>query len=395
MSPSFASLLAAIPSPSSGAIHIGPLQLRAYGLMIALGAIAAVWLAGRRLEESGAGKRDDMSAVAMWAVPAGVLGARLYHVITDWKSFRGDWLRAFKIWEGGLGIWGGVIAGVLVGLWAAKRRGISAPAILRAATPALPLAQAIGRWGNWWNQELFGRPTDLPWALKIDGPFRPAIYRDEPTFHPVFLYESLWNALLCVVLLQVDKRWKIRSGRLFALYVAGYTFLRFWLERLRVDPASKVAGLRVNEWVSVVVFIGAVAYFFLGPKAVVDGGGATTGDDDAEPTDGDGPSATADLGGDPEVTSALGAFAYDGDLGGAAAPVEPARPKVVHKITNVGGDPEVSAVLGKYAFDASFGEVPSYDPKLHQPEPEQVAAADDAATDDDAADDDETRSDPA
>lgn len=386
MSPSLSSLVAAIPSPSSGAIHIGDLQLRAYGLMIALGAIAAVWLAGRRLEASGAGKRDDMSAIAMWAVPAGVVGARIYHVITDWKSFRGDWLRAFKIWEGGLGIWGGIALGTVVGLWAASRRGISTAAVLRAATPALPLGQAIARWGNWWNQELFGKPTDLPWALKIDEPFRPAIYRDQPTFHPVFLYESLWNALLCVVLIKVDRRYKLRSGRLFALYVAGYTFWRFWLERLRVDPASKIAGLRVNEWVSVVVFAVALGYFFLGPKTVVDGGAAADGDGSGDDGDGDGAGGpAADVGGDPEVTSALGAYAYDGSVG--AAEPTPARPKVVHKIANVGGDPEVSAVLGKYAFDASFGEVPSYDPRLHQPEPEApAAAAEDGAADDAAGD---------
>ena len=282
-------LIASIPSPGSGAIHLGRLQLRAYGLMIALGALAAVWLSGRRLEEAQVAKRDDMGAIAMWALPAGVIGARLYHVITDWKSFRGDWLRAFKIWEGGLGIWGGIALGVVVGLWAGRRRGIAGADLLRATTPTLPLAQAIGRWGNWWNQELFGKPTTLPWALKIDPDKRPQAFINDNTFHPTFLYESLWNFALCAALLWIDKKYKPRPGKLFAMYVAGYTFARFFLERLRVDPAYKVAGLRVNEWVSAVAFVLAVAYIVLAPNeeavpALADGDELLDGD---APLDGD------------------------------------------------------------------------------------------------------------
>ena len=282
-------LIVSIPSPGSGAIHLGRLQLRAYGLMIALGALAAVWLSGRRLEEAQVAKRDDMGAIAMWALPAGVIGARLYHVITDWKSFRGDWLRAFKIWEGGLGIWGGIALGVVVGLWAGRRRGIAGADLLRATTPTLPLAQAIGRWGNWWNQELFGKPTTLPWALKIDEDKRPQAFINDNTVHPTFLYESLWNFALCAALLWIDKKYKPRPGKLFAMYVAGYTFARFFLERLRVDPAYKVAGLRVNEWVSAVAFVLAVAYIVLAPNeeavpALADGDELLDGD---APLDGD------------------------------------------------------------------------------------------------------------
>ena len=154
-------LLASIPSPSSNALHIGPFQLRAYGLMIALGVVAAVWLTGRRLEQHGVGTREDMSAIALFAVPAGVVGSRIYHVITDWKSFRGDWWRAFKIWEGGLGIWGGIAAGTLVAIWVARRRGVAPVPLIDDAAPGLALAQAIGRWGNYFNQELFGKPTTL------------------------------------------------------------------------------------------------------------------------------------------------------------------------------------------------------------------------------------------
>ena len=253
-------MLAFIPSPPDNAIHLGPLQLHAYGLMIALGVVAAVWLAGRRLEARGVGTKEDMSAIAMWAVPAGIVGARLYHVITDWKRFQGDWLRAFKIWDGGLGIWGGVALGLIVGLWAARKRGVTTAAALMAAAPALPLAQAIGRVGNWWNQELFGRPSTLPWALKIDPNLRPPEYKDFATFHPAFLYEGLWNLALCAVLLRIDRKRDVGAGKLFAIYVAGYTFIRFFIEQMRVDFASKILGLRVNEWVSGIVFFIALAY---------------------------------------------------------------------------------------------------------------------------------------
>lgn len=254
MSPTF------IPAPPSNAIHLGPLQLHAYGLMIAMGVIAAVWLAGRRLEQRGVGTKEDMSAMAMWAVPAGIVGARMYHVITDWKKYQGNWSQALKIWDGGLGIWGGIALGVAAGLWAAHKRGISTASGLMAVAPALPLAQAIGRIGNWWNQELFGRPTTLPWALKVGEEFRPEQYRAFATFHPTFLYEALWNLLLCAFILHLDRKRTIGAGKLFALYVAGYTFIRFFIEQMRVDFASRILGLRVNEWVSGIVFLIAAGY---------------------------------------------------------------------------------------------------------------------------------------
>jgi prolipoprotein diacylglyceryl transferase len=259
-------VVASIPSPSSGSIHLGPLQLRAYGLMIALGVIAAVWLTGRRFEQKGIGTREDAASLAMWSVPAGILGARAYHVLTDIDRFTDDPLKAFRIWEGGLGIWGGIAAGVVAGVWAARRRGMPMAAVVGAAAPALPLAQAIGRLGNWWNQELFGGPTELPWGLRIDPQHRPSAYADVETFHPTFLYEMLWNLGLVVVLLWVDRRLRPKPLRLFALYVAGYTFGRFWIERLRIDPATTLAGLRVNEWVSGLVFLLAAGYLVLGGR---------------------------------------------------------------------------------------------------------------------------------
>jgi phosphatidylglycerol---prolipoprotein diacylglyceryl transferase len=254
---------AAIPSPSSGVLEIGPLELRAYGLMIALGVVAAVWLFGRRLEAAGVGTRDDASAVALWGVPAGIIGARLYHVATDWHRFSDDFWAIFKIWKGGLGIPGGMALGILVGVWALWRRGIPLGPALTAVAPALPLAQAIGRWGNWFNQELFGRPTDLPWALKIDDDHLPDGYPPGTTFHPTFLYESLWNLALCGLLIWIGRRFRLRPGRLLAVYVLGYGIGRFWVEGLRIDESKEGGGLRLNQWMALVVAVGAAAYLLV------------------------------------------------------------------------------------------------------------------------------------
>ena len=250
--------LASLPSPSSGALELGPLRLNAYGLMIALGAIAATWLMGRRLEARKWGTRDDASSIAIWAVPAGVVGARLYHVITDWERFDGRLLDTVKIWKGGLGIYGGLVLGTIVGLWVAKRRGLNIGQVLTVVAPALPLAQAIGRWGNWFNQELFGRPTTLPWGLEIDARNIPKGYEVGTLFHPTFLYESLGCLVLVMVLLQIDRRVSLRPGRLFAVYVAGYSLLRFFVEGLRIDDAKAAGGLRLNQWVSIVAFVAAI-----------------------------------------------------------------------------------------------------------------------------------------
>ena len=260
----FATLVASIPSPSSGSLHLGPVRLNAYGLMIALGVVVAVRIAGRRAEARGVGTIDDFSSIAMWAVPAGVIGGRAYHVITDIQRFRGNWSEAFMIWHGGLGIWGGVALGVVVGFWRAHIRGLDAWAIISCAAPAIAIAQAIGRWGNWWNQELFGRPTTLPWALRVSDSV--AIKAGEAagtTFHPTFLYESLGCVVLAGLLILVERRFQPARGRLLAWYAAGYTALRFFIEGLRIDPAHQAGGLRLNQWVSIAVFSASVIFLIV------------------------------------------------------------------------------------------------------------------------------------
>ena len=258
-------MLAAIPSPSSNALHLGSLQLRFYGMAIALGVFAAIWLADRRHVARG-GSRDDWGYIGMWVAISGLVGARAYHVITDWRSFEGRWGDVIKIWEGGLGIPGGLVVGTFVGVWAAKSRGLAARDALDIAAPAIPLAQAIGRLGNWFNQELFGKPSSLPWAVKIDAKYRPVGYETYATFQPTFLYEMLWNLALCGVLLWLDRRKVVPRGKLFAIYVFGYGLGRLWVEALRIDEASKIFGARVNIWVALLAILGGLAWYVFGSE---------------------------------------------------------------------------------------------------------------------------------
>jgi prolipoprotein diacylglyceryl transferase len=257
-----AHLLAYLPSPPGSQFDIGPLHLRAYGLLIAIGVFAAVWLADRRWQERG-GKPGTISTIALWGVPGGLIGARLYHVATDYQLYTHKPLDAFKIWQGGLGIWGGVAGGVLLGSVAVRRLHLDLRVMLDVVAPALPLAQAIGRWGNYFNQELFGKPTRLPWALQVDLSHRPPGYEKYATFHPTFLYELLWDLAVVGLLLWAEKRFKLRKGYLFCLYVALYTFGRFWTEYLRIDQAHKILGLRLNDWVSIIIFTSATLLLVL------------------------------------------------------------------------------------------------------------------------------------
>jgi prolipoprotein diacylglyceryl transferase len=253
--------LAYIPSPSQGVWHLGPVPIRAYALCILAGIAAAIWLTRKRWLKLG-GNPEDIFDVALWAVPFGIVGGRLYHVITDPELYfkAGEQpIRALYIWDGGLGIWGAVALGA-VGAWiGCRRRGIPLSGFADALAPGLILAQAIGRWGNWFNQELYGDPTKLPWGLEINkvNPDGSVVHG---VFQPTFLYESLWDLAIVFVLLYADRRWSLHNGRLFALYVACYTAGRGWIEAMRSDHANRILGLRVNDWTSLLLFLAAVGF---------------------------------------------------------------------------------------------------------------------------------------
>jgi prolipoprotein diacylglyceryl transferase len=238
-------LLAAIPSPSTNVLHVGPLTVHVYGLCYAVAVIAAVAIVRRRWEAVG-GSRELVYDVALWGFPAGIVGGRLYYLATTPGDSFDHWWGPLALWHGGLGIWGGIALGTIVGIWRVHRADADVALFLDAAAPALLVAQAIGRVGNYFNQELYGRPTDLPWAVEIDRDHRPARYLADPTFHPTFLYELLWNLLLAAALVRLGGRRNVRPPGLFALYVTGYCAFRIVDELLRVDPAAHVLGLRWN-----------------------------------------------------------------------------------------------------------------------------------------------------
>jgi prolipoprotein diacylglyceryl transferase len=238
-------LPAAIPSPSTNVLHVGPFTVHIYGLCYVLAVLAAVAITRRRWAARG-GSQELVYDVALWGVPAGIVGGRLYFLATTPGDAFEHWWGPLAVWEGGLGIWGGIALGTIVGLWRVRRAGGSLADFLDAAAPALLVAQAIGRIGNYFNQELFGRPTDLPWALEIDPDHRPERYLADATFHPTFLYELLWNLALAAALVWLDRHRNIRPPGLFALYVAGYCAFRTVDELLRVDSAAHLFGLRWN-----------------------------------------------------------------------------------------------------------------------------------------------------
>jgi prolipoprotein diacylglyceryl transferase len=266
-------ILASIPSPSRGVFHLGPLPIRAYALCIILGILVAVVVGDRRLQARG-GRKGATAEIATWAVPFGLIGARLYHLATNpelyWGSARTPGhgqgtVAALEIWHGGLGIWGGVLGGALGAYIGCRRYRVDYATFADALAPGLVLAQAVGRWGNYFNQELYGRRTNLPWGLEIDPAHQPAGSTSGHvlTYHPTFLYESLWDVGVALLVIWADRRWRLTGGRAFALYVAAYTAGRFWIESLRIDDAHTFFGLRLNDWVSIVVFAGAVAFLVL------------------------------------------------------------------------------------------------------------------------------------
>ncbi len=261
-------MLFSIPSPARGAVHLGPVPLRGYALCIIVGVLVAIWLGDRRWLARG-GRRGAVGDIAIWAVPFGLVGGRLYHVLTDYELYFTPGHRpieALYVWNGGLGIWGAIALGG-VGAWiGARRRGIKLPALADALAPGIVLAQGIGRWGNWFNQELYGRPSNLPWAVRIDPDHRPVATPNQATYQPTFLYESLWDIGVAGLVIWADRRFKLGHGRAFALYAALYTAGRSVVEYLRIDPAHRFYGLRLNDWTSLAVFVGAVLYFLISAK---------------------------------------------------------------------------------------------------------------------------------
>jgi prolipoprotein diacylglyceryl transferase len=253
-------VFASLPSPPNNGIEIGPLFVHAYGLAYVAALFAAVAITSRRWERAG-GDRGLVQEVALWGFPAGLIGGRLYFLATSWDQVPDHWWGPFAIWQGGLGIWGGIAAGTLAGVLVLRRRGADIPSFLDAAAPALLVAQAIGRVGNYFNQELFGGPTNLPWAIHIDLANRPAGYEQFTTFHPTFLYELIWNLALAAALVWLGHHRRVRAPGLFALYVAGYSLGRIGEELLRVDPAQHIFGLRLNFYVATVLFLVGVAWF--------------------------------------------------------------------------------------------------------------------------------------
>ncbi len=254
-------LVASIPSPHRGTIVLGPVTIHMYGLTLLAAIVAAVWITGRRWVACG-GEMELIYRCAVWGVGAGIVGARLYHLATSWDQVPSQWWGPFAIWRGGLGVWGGIAAGVIVGGIVARRSGANVAVLMDCVAPALLVAQGIGRIGNWWNQELYGKPTSLPWGLEIDPSHLPnGSYLPGTTFHPTFLYEMLFNFAAAGFLICLGRRDRIKQPGLFALYVTIYSFGRFWIETLRIDPAHHIAGLRLNDWIAAIGFAGGLIWF--------------------------------------------------------------------------------------------------------------------------------------
>jgi prolipoprotein diacylglyceryl transferase len=267
-------LPAYIPSPSDGVWHLGPIPIRGYALCIIVGIFAAAVLADRRYRDRG-GAIGVINEVSTWAVPFGLVGGRIYHVLTDWSDYFGKGgspIRSLEVWKGGLGIPGAVALGGLGVFIGCRRRGVLMPPIADCIAPGLVLAQGIGRWGNWFNQELYGRPTGLPWAVRIDSAHQVGViaskYQQSPYgyYQPTFLYESIWDISTAVILILLDRRYKLGHGRVFALYLVIYGLGRSWIEALRIDPAHHFFGLRLNDWTSIIIVVAGVIGFIVSSR---------------------------------------------------------------------------------------------------------------------------------
>ncbi len=256
-----------IPSPTRHLLEIGPLTIHFYALCIILGIVVAVLWGNARYVARG-GEAGVVADVAIIAVPLGIIGGRIYHVITSPAGYfgeNGNFLHIFFIWKGGLGIWGAISLGFAAAWWAYRRKvhgGISFALFADSLAPGVVMAQAIGRWGNWFNIELFGKPTTVAWALEVPPSYRPSGYSQYETFHPTFLYESLWCICIALVLVRLSASKKIFDGGIFAIYVGAYSAGRGFIEYLRIDDANHVLGLRINVWVSALLFLGAAIFYF-------------------------------------------------------------------------------------------------------------------------------------
>ena len=278
--------LSFIPSPASNGFHLGPLFIHYYGLMYVIGIALAIVITQRRVRQAG-GDSALVGDIALWAVPAGIIGGRIYFDITTPNQIPHVWYGVFAVWSGGLGVWGGIAAGALVGAWRVRRAGASVALFADAVAPALLVAQAVGRIGNYFNKELFGGPTTLPWGLEIPLHYRPPGYTQFSTFQPTFLYEIVWDLLLAAVLIWLGHHRKIRPPGLFALYVAGYSAFRIFEESLRIDNSEHFLGLRLNFYVASLLTIAGIAWFVLAqrrapaPVTAGEDGGETAGTDDS------------------------------------------------------------------------------------------------------------------
>ena len=258
-------ILSSIPSPSVSYFDVGPLRIHFYAVFILIGIAVAIFLGNRRLVSRG-GEKWVVLDVALWTVPFGLIGARLFHVVTHPTDYFGpgrNMLEIFAIWNGGLAIFGGLILGAFGAYVGCRQAGIRFLSFADAIAPGVLLAQAIGRWGNYFNQELFGKPTDLPWAIEITRPNLaiPTGLPESSVFHPTFFYEFLWSVFGLAVLLFLDKRFDLRWGRLFAVYLAYYSIGRFWIEGIRIDPSEIFLGLRTNQWSALLTVLVAIGLF--------------------------------------------------------------------------------------------------------------------------------------
>ncbi|MEI8411094.1 MULTISPECIES: prolipoprotein diacylglyceryl transferase [unclassified Kribbella] len=341
-----------IPSPSQGVWHVLGLPIRAYALCILAGIFVGYWLGRKRWVARG-GSPTVLADIMFWAIPFGLVGARIYHVVTDAELYFGDGpgtpIDALKIWHGGLGIWGAVGFGAL-GAWIACRRAkVPFLAVADAMAPGIALAQVLGRFGNYFNQELFGKPTNRPWGLEIDPAHRPEGYADFATFHPTFLYEAIWNLGVIALVILVGRRIKLGHGRAFFLYVAGYTLGRAWIENLRIDTVNHFLGLRLNVWTSIILFVLAVVAFVLsarlrpgiedistGPAAGQPTGDAATPEaDEPKPVD----TSTPDVDATPTIDNATSEQGSDNSASAEAEPAggpaaEAHKPKVEASSSN-------------------------------------------------------------